>query len=433
MKRMAMLAVLGAGALTYGGCNLDLQDPNLPTEEAQTSTREGVAQIAVGLQAEYGNQLIDPVYVTGLVTNELGAGGATFQSFQIADSGDQPLDNDLGPSENPWEGQYLVVRDANVLLEHAPQVGFGPGTTSGILALAELFKAMAYGNLIQIYQQIPLQVGPDNPQPQFATREEVFAEIEALLQSAQSRLQAQPASSEFEDQILAPGFDLENTIDAMLARYALIAGDDQLAAQSAQAVDLNVLSEFEFSASDPNPLYGMWYASGNAYQLRPKDIFRLQAESGDRRVDYFVVAFDLQGAVSPLDSLVRYNDLPDPYPAYFPDEMRLIRAEVLARAGDLPGALALVNEVRTRCSSPLDVPNACLPALTLADLSTQQAMLDQILYERRYSLYLQGVRWSDLRRFDVTPKFDWMSVPRSECDRNPNVPSTLCGASQPNA
>lgn len=433
MKRIGSTSAAAIVLIALAGCSLDLQNPNLPTEAAATSSTQSISQVAVGLQAQYANELVNPVYVTGMVTNEIGAGGATFQSYQILDSGDQPLDNNLGPSEAPWAGEYLVVRDANVLLDNAPNVGFGAATLSGITALAKLFKAMAFGSLLQIYQQIPLHVGPQVVNPAFATRAEALDTVLALLQDANTQIQTTPPSAEFNNNIVAPGFDLKNTILAMTARYALIAGNTQLAMQAAQSVDLSAKSVFEFTANDPNPLYSMWYSSGNAYQMRPKDSFRLQAEAGDQRVGYWVTAADEQGAVSALDEFVQFTNAADPYYAYFPAEMHLIQAEVLARQGDLAGALQQVNAVRTECSSTVGEPTACLPPLTAADVGTQQAMLDEILHEREYSLYLQDVRWSDLRRFGEPVKFNFMSVPRTECERNTSAPRELCGATQPNS
>jgi starch-binding outer membrane protein, SusD/RagB family len=187
-----------------------------------------------------------------------------------------------------------------------------------------------------------------------------------------------------------------------------------------------VLSEFRFSATDPNPVWNMFYGSGNAFALRAKQRFRLQAQPGDQRVAYWVAPAAVAGETGPLDHVARYQTRDRSFPAYLPDEMRLIRAEVHARRGELLPALTLLNEVRTPCSSPHDEPVACLPPLTLLDAPTPQAMLDRILREREYELYLQGVRWSDLRRFDRPVKYRFMMVPRTECERNNNAPTAVC-------
>jgi hypothetical protein len=413
---LAALALLALGA-----CELNFTDPNQPTEEEVISTPRTLGQVAVGLQAQYADQLVDPVYVTGLVTNEIGATPTAFESYRKADAGDA-ITGDDGPSLDPWSGQYDVVRTANVLIENAPDVGFGPGTTSGILALAKLYKAMAFGNLYQIYDRFPLVVSPTTSDAPFATRAEEMAEILRLLEEARQHIATTPPSTEFNSTILAPGFNLAATIDAMLARYNLIAGNLDAAAAAAGRVPLNVLSEFRFAAADVNPLWNLWYNSGNAFQMRAKQTFRQQAEAGDQRVAYWVAADTVPGVTGRMDQISRYNTSPRTYLVYMPDEMRLIMAEVHARKGQLPEALALVNAVRTQCTSTLAEPVACLPALTLAQVPTQAAMLDEILRQRRYELYLQAVRWSDLRRFGQPVKYPFMPVPTIECDRNQSAP-----------
>ncbi|HSJ30554.1 MAG TPA: hypothetical protein VK933_03910, partial [Longimicrobiales bacterium] len=66
---------------------------------------------------------------------------------------------------------------------------------------------------------------------------------------------------------------------------------------------------------------------------------------------------------------------------------------------------------------------------------TRDAMLAEILRQRRFELYLQHLRWSDLRRFGQPVKFMWMPVPITECDRNSAAPRELCQpvAPTPNA
>ena len=420
--------LLLALAVGVSACDMDLTDPNNPDETEATGTVSGLKQLGVGLQATYANELVDPVYISALVTDQIGAISAAFESFRNVDAG-LPVNNSEGPSTEPWTGQFNVVQVADLLIENVPNVDMAPGTESGLLALAKLFKAMAFGNLLQVYERIPLDVGPDNLQPEFATRAEGLAEVLSLLNEARQHITTTAVSTEFTNEVLAPGFDLPNTIAAMIARYSMIAGDYAGALTAAQSVNLGVLSEFRFVATDPNPLWNLWYNSGNAWRMRPQDQVRLNAQVGDQRVAYFVQASTAETASdpnSPLDNFVRYSVNTHSYPAYYPDEMRLIIAEVRARNNDLQGALDMLNVVRTQCSSTLDEPVACLLPLTLVNTPTQDAVLDAILLERYYELFLQGLYWSDLRRFGEPLKYEFMMVHRGECQNNPNAPADVC-------
>ncbi|HEX6307070.1 MAG TPA: RagB/SusD family nutrient uptake outer membrane protein [Longimicrobiales bacterium] len=405
-------------------CDLSLNDPNIPTEDEVLGSSENMIRVGIGLQAEYSNQLAEPVYVTGMVTNELGANTSTFESFRILDTGSGPATNDLGASISPWTGQYRVVRHADFLITNAPTtVGLGPGYISGLVALGKLYKAMALGNLIQIYEQIVIVPGLDAA---FVDRTTAMTTILTLLDEAAAQLASVPPAPEFSALVPAPGFNLANTIQAMRARYNLIAGNLTIADAAAAAVSPTVFSEFRFSDSDPNPLWNLYVAGGNSTSMRPKDAWRLAAEAGDQRIAYWVVPAALTGFAAPLDNFNQYSLRTHSYPAYLPDEMTLIRAEVAARENRLTDALGYVNAVRTQCASALPEPVACLPALTLADVPTQQAMLDEILRQRRFELYLQHLRWSDLRRFGEPVKYEWMPIPVTECDRNASTPPDLC-------
>lgn len=419
--------VLLAG-LVLAACDMEFTDPNNPNAGEATGTIAGLKQVAVGLQATYSNAFVDPVYVDGLVTDQIGAIAQAFESYRNADAG-LPIENSTGPSTEPWASQYTVISRANILLSSIGNVTLQPGTASGISALAKFYKAVAFGNLLNIYERVPLDVGLQNQQPQFATRQEGLALVLQLLNEARQAITTTPVSAEFNSDVLQPGFDLANSINAMLARYSLIAGDLNGALAAAQRVNLSVLSEFRFSASDPNPLYTMWLSSGNAFAMRPEDRFRTQAQAGDKRVAYWVTestAAQASNPASPLDMFAKYSTNIASYPVYLPDEMRLIQAEVYARQNNLAQALTLLNQVRTQCSSALDEPLACLNPLTAADVPTQQAMLDAILRERQYELFLQGVAWSDLRRFGKPVKYNFMMVSRTECTNNPNAPAELC-------
>jgi hypothetical protein len=152
----------------------------------------------------------------------------------------------------------------------------------------------------------------------------------------------------------------------------------------------------------------------------------MEAEAGDERVDYWVIAASVNGAVAPMDELASYGPSANPaIPVYTYDEMRLIRAEVAARNGDLVTAISLINEVRTQCAAggAAEEPMPCLTPITIVTHPTQEAVLDEVFTQRRYELYLMGLHYEDQRRFDEPLKYEWLPIPTNECQLNPNAPT----------
>ncbi|HEX8830196.1 MAG TPA: hypothetical protein VF705_03465, partial [Longimicrobium sp.] len=142
MKRYRSMALALAAALALGGCTLDFDNPNEPTEEDVFGTAEGIRTVAVGLQAEYGDQISEPTYVTGLVTEEIGAADGTFASFQDVDHG-RPIDRNTDIAGSPWRGMYRVVKLSNDLLAALPTATMPAATKNQISSIAKLHKAMA--------------------------------------------------------------------------------------------------------------------------------------------------------------------------------------------------------------------------------------------------------------------------------------------------
>ncbi len=103
------------------------------------------------------------------------------------------------------------------------------------------------------------------------------------------------------------------------------------------------------------------------------------------------------------------------------EELILLRAEARLATGDKAGAIADLNIVRQNSGG--------LPASTLTPASPDDAILTGILYEKRYSLMMEGHRWVDMRRYnklnllplDITsgPNKNFvarvMPVPQAEC------------------
>jgi hypothetical protein len=428
--RAALLAAAIAALVSTSACDLDLANPNSPTEQTVLTTTDGVIALAVGMQGQFANSVLMFIRAPALVTDEWSTRSPALASAQALATG-QGIDPSFNTVSEPFTAAYRVVSSANQLLSGAPQVGLASGTQAGVMALARTFKAMSLGFIIQQYEQIPIQ--PSLEGAPLQPRAVVLDTIINLLETAQAEFSAVPAAqlTEFRNRVQGTGFDLGNTINAMLARYYLIAGRHQQAIEAADRVNLSVLSLIPYPDPVSNPIYN--YAFGILY-VAGLDSFITEAEPGDQRPAYWLQHDAAPVAANPpatLRPLRRYSNRNDPFPVYLPDEMRLIKAEAYVRIGGAENqarALGLINEVRTRTNASVNEPVAGLPPKTATELNSADALLRQIAYERRYSLYMQGLRWEDLRRLGTVvgrqPKAAWLPIPQSECLNNPARP---CG------
>lgn len=424
MKYMRVVALATALAIGITSCDLELTNPNSPTEEAVLSDPTGVLGLAIGMQGQFAQAIEDYLVTNSLVTDEWGTQTKSLISYQSLLTG-QNFDAFYGVVGAPWSLSYSVIKSANTVLSGADVEGLGVANRAGVVSLAKLFKAMAFGMLIQQYQSVPteLTTAGSTPQP----RTVVLDTILSLLESARADIASTTDASlaEFRLRVVGTGFDQRNTIEAMLARYYLIAGRYNDAITAANRVNLNVLSVFAYPDPTRNPVESLAFQTEYVAGLNS---FVTQAETGDRRPSYWLNT-TTGGPSGVPDSSLRflrkYSTRNESFPVYLPDEMKLIKAEAYARTNRLPEALTLVNEVRTQTSSSLDEPVAGLPPVVLL---TQAEILAEIARQRRYELYEQGLRWEDTRRFGTavttTPTFPFLPIPQQECDFNPANP---CG------
>ena len=97
----------------------------------------------------------------------------------------------------------------------------------------------------------------------------------------------------------------------------------------------------------------------------------------------------LNGLSSDRDIWV-YTGSTVPIPIIRNEELILIYAEANIQNNDLPDAVTAINTIRE--------------AHNLADYSgalTQPALITEMLLQRRYSLFCEGHRWIDVRRYNL--------------------------------
>lgn len=431
-RRAARAFGLAAVAAVAAGCSLDLVNPNAPGEEEVLNSPELILTTAVGLQSQYADNVLLFIRAPELVTDQWSTRPVALPADQSLVRGD--VDPTFGVVSDPFAAAYRIARSADVLTRSAPGVNLSRGQQVGISVLSKLLRAMAVGNLTTQYANLPAtydSVGAV-PLPNGQVRDSVIA----LLESARGELLATTDAelAPFVARVLTPtsgtGINLRSTVDAMLARYYLFDGRYNEAIAAAGRVNLAATSLLQYPNPGTNPVFN--YMSGLRYVGARREFFT-DAQAGDARPAFW--ANRAVGTAGLPDSAFDFRAYAgtrnDPYPLYLPGEMQLIQAEAQARLGNLGAAATLINAVRTDglvngvCTTSATEPRACLPALPETALDTPGEVFAQILYERRYELFGQGLRWEDLRRLAAftteRPSMQYLPFPQSECDRNPNA------------
>ncbi len=427
-KRMRIR--LGAGLLVLVAsvaCNtgLDLTNPNSPTEQAALSNLDGVIATELGMQDQFATSALIYVRAPALVTDEWGTASKALAADISLYTGDG-IDPSYGVVSDPYYVTYRIARTADAIIGAVPNIGgLSAGFAAGLTANAKLFKAMALGMAAQQYAQLPIDASVTGGTP--VPREQAFAEVIRLLESARSDLAPYSAAdlSGFTSRAVSTGFDVRNTIDAMLARYYLFTGQYQQALDAAKRVDLTKVSLLAYPDPAINPIYNYSLVAG---YVAPLKSWARSAEPNDKRVPFWVDTLAAPPNGNPpslqLAQFALYGTRNAPFPVYLPGEAMLIKAEAEAQLGDLPSAIADINAVRTK-SGTANTPGAQLPPLTAAQLDTKDKVLAQIAMERKYELFSQGLRWEDLRRLGtlvgVQPKVTFLPMPQGECTTNPNA------------
>ena len=111
-----------------------------------------------------------------------------------------------------------------------------------------------------------------------------------------------------------------------------------------------------------------------------------------------------------------YATRTSPVPIIRNEELILLRAEARYFTGNAGGALEDVNTVRTRSGGLAALPSG---------FATADAFVDELLYNRRWSLLFEGHRWIDHRRFgrlNALPRdlashviVSRLPIPQAEC------------------
>ncbi|MBO0358889.1 RagB/SusD family nutrient uptake outer membrane protein [Hymenobacter sp. BT186] len=436
-KILILLAVL---PLALGSCDKEYLNPSTASDVQVLTSSDGLITVCNGMQSRFTTgAALSPLYNTvaagGLSTRELTViNVGNIEEFNVS-LGAGNVTNLNGVVRNLWTQSQLVRANADLVLANigsAPD----PGTQSGIVAYASIFRALAIGTLAQYFEQLPITTQINAP---FVPRVQALQSAVTQLEAAATQLAANPVSADFNSKIIG-GINLPNTLQALIARYSLLAGDYDKAIAAAARVDQASRSYFTFDDLARNAVSEVAFSNRNVFE--PTDVNlgltgALAPEANDRRIPFYTRA---NPTATQNRGIGFYTASSAPVPVYVPNEMLLIRAEAYARKNDLSNAVTELNRVRTSTATaatltvgsntyPTAPPGAGLAAY--AGALTQDAVLLDIYRNRQVELAFQGFRLEDSRRFNrpgpsaagAERNRNFFPYPRTERENNTATPT----------
>ncbi len=437
-----LILVLLIGSALFPACETEFDNPNNPTEDVVLGTKDGLFALAIGIRQYYSvTALRQAIEAPGITTRELGVTN-TFLNINELARGGAELPGESGGITNPWVTLLRAKGMAESLITGTNTVELSAETRSGLLAYGNLFKALTLGNLIQMFEQAPIDNSEDGS-ALFHDRATVLTECIALLEEARNSLNTTPPSDDFNSSVLWSDINLGKSIGALLSRYHLLAGNYPEAIAAADAVINDTTtpenSLWVYDANNQNPI---WNRTVNSADLNPQTNFGLVGallpEAGDGRVSFYLGAdagtANADAGGQPLSEMLGFfNNGTSPIPIYLFGEMLLNKAEAYARQDQLGDAVTQLNLVRQKSNDPLGV-NANLGAWA-GDAGSRLDILEEIYKNRSIEMFLSGMRLEDSRR--IHPDFqvpleantinernrNYYPYPTVERENNPNTPN----------
>lgn len=408
-------------------CDKEYINPSSASSNQVLTDVNGLISVANGLQYKYSVGQASPEYTvisaSGLLAKELTVLNAGNLNELLLQQGGATVIGNNGIVTNLWNQSNLIKSNAKLILDNLNLVS-DQGTKGALQAHAAIYKALALGNLAMFWQQAPLSVEKNAT---FTDRISILKEAISTLEAANTELAKASISSLFTSRI-APGIDYANTINALIARYALMAGDYDKALTAANAVNLAVSVKSVMNHDDASQNAMFFSSFGARNNTEPVDAnfslpLALQTLPADKRIAFFInsTAGKNKGNAS------FYVANTTAVPIYRPGEVTLIKAEAYVRrtSQDLNAAVTELNKIITKAPSS-DALGIGAGLTAYAGPVTAPAILDEIYKQRCIELYLSGLRLEDSRRF-ARPAAergrDFLPYPFSERDNNPNTPA----------
>lgn len=431
---MKISSMILTGLLIFSiACNIDeIPDPNNPSA---SSLQEGASlsdlQLLVsGIESEMRDEM-------GFYYDVLGIVGREYYFFtnsdprytgEILGKAQSTLDNAGFYVGRPYSGRYKVVKNANILLKALENTtaSLSQEELNGFIGLAK--TAQAYSLLLVLNMQnsngIRVDVAdPDNLGP-FLSRDASLAAISALLDEGNAALNTAEAAFFMSEAFpfVFNGSDpdyiasLRQFNRAIKARVEIYRGNkaDAITALNNSffnlSGDLNVGPRHFYSSAGTDLPNLVFRVPNQSEALVAHPSFVTDILTGDNRIAKVAQRTStavLDGLSGDYDVVI-YSSIASFIPIIRNEELILIYAEANIGSNNNEAVNAL-NRIRNAHN---------LPDYTGG--TTDAELIDELLYNRRYSLFGEAHRWIDMRRFgrlnqlpiDRTDDDVWTEFPR---------------------
>ncbi|SMD35139.1 Starch-binding associating with outer membrane [Reichenbachiella faecimaris] len=318
------------------------------------------------------------------------------------------LDNNTFYTTGPWNERYRTIKNCNILVEAAENANESVSTAerNGYIAFANTIKAHQFLLLITYFNDngIRLDVADPDNLGTIQGKSTVYGEIVSILDDAETTL----GSAEFAFTLTSgfEGFDTPATFatfnNALAARAELYAGNYANAITELGgsfidlAGDLTVGPKMSFSTAGADILNGLFKSPDqNGNQIVVNNGHINDAETGDLRVSNKMaprVSATTSSGVGGTHETRLYATNISPVDIIRNEELILIQAEAMIMrntGSDLADAVTALDIIRNAANIG-----------PYTGLVNQTDLIDEMLHQRRYSLWGEGHRMADLRRFD---------------------------------
>lgn len=395
--------------LVVSACSLDpVLDPNFASVNTVLSnaSKSQLNSMVAGQVSMARNSINTYLQVTGTLGKELFNFNGTESRWMTELNGVRPIDNSAFYN-TATTAFGLPVRQANTIIAAVDKTtAVTDAEKNAYRGIANTFKGLAYLYMLNVQYQNGVRLDVTNPlkPSKPATYDASLAGIAGFLDEGAAQLDAAGADFPFTMPSGYAGFTTPATFKqfnrAVALRVAIYQKNWTKAASLltqtyySKTASLTLGPKHTFNPSAPdfgNPMVN----TASSIIVGAKELLDA-AEPGDTRVtsktEKLTTDLTYSSGVNystPYRTNI-YTTAITPFTIIRNEELILIAAEIAAQQNNFTEAKANIDIVRAA---------AGLGAYDIAG-KTQAQIIDAILRERSYSLFYEGHRWVDMRRYD---------------------------------